>query len=379
MIDETHVLTVAHVIGSVSTISVQASDDAGGNAIVSSAVLIGRDDQHDLALLQLTKGHTMAAQGRGIPFAPTRAPVGTTITEYGYPEGTPRTAESGRITAIKQHPQVQTSPNETVEPSGGLLESSASIDPGDSGGPVVNDIGQIVGLNESSLSGSAQRNYAVPTTSSRFRSQMQSWLDARQAQSLDCGLTTQERALVHSTHPDAVALWRTLGKYLAAVDLGDQTASGISSTQTGYQVAYGTLANPMKGNFRSFTEFRAQMSTQLFGLPDIVKGSMTTTEYGKDVFTATWVTATRGPNNRPIGVCTQHTVKVSSRDDRTGQWQLTKFFDARQTPIGPHPGTSSSSAPMSASPPPTRQPTPTEPGPTAAPTTSQSNASDTCG
>lgn len=60
--------------------------------------------------------------------------------------GTPR-AVPGRVVALGQTVQASDSLTGAEETLNGLIQFDAAIQPGDSGGPVVNGLGQVVGMN----------------------------------------------------------------------------------------------------------------------------------------------------------------------------------------------------------------------------------------
>ncbi|MGV7671588.1 trypsin-like peptidase domain-containing protein, partial [Mycobacterium kansasii] len=60
--------------------------------------------------------------------------------------GTPR-AVAGRVLAVNQTVQASDSLTGAAETLNGLIQFDGAIQPGDSGGPVVNGAGQVVGMN----------------------------------------------------------------------------------------------------------------------------------------------------------------------------------------------------------------------------------------
>jgi Trypsin-like peptidase domain len=99
--------------------------------------------KHDICLLHL-------ADAKGVPLVDSRedVEVGDEILVAGNPEGLEATFSKGIISGIR--------------PKSGLLQIDAPISPGSSGGPVVNDRGEVVGLAVSSLVEGQNLNFAVP-------------------------------------------------------------------------------------------------------------------------------------------------------------------------------------------------------------------------
>jgi antitoxin component YwqK of YwqJK toxin-antitoxin module len=88
------------------------------------------------------------AKGRPLPSSKDDATVGEDILVAGNPEGLEATFSKGIISAIRSQ--------------AGLLQIDAPISPGSSGGPVVNEHGEVIGLAVSSLTEGQNLNFAVP-------------------------------------------------------------------------------------------------------------------------------------------------------------------------------------------------------------------------
>jgi len=88
------------------------------------------------------------AKGRPLPSSKDDAVVGEDILVAGNPEGLEATFSKGIVSAIRSQ--------------AGLLQIDAPISPGSSGGPVVNEHGEVIGLAVSSLTEGQNLNFAVP-------------------------------------------------------------------------------------------------------------------------------------------------------------------------------------------------------------------------
>jgi serine protease Do len=133
------VLTNHHVIQGANTINATVAGRA------YPADLVGYDRQHDIAVLQLRGAG-------GLPTAPigdsSQLGQGEPVVALGNAQGSraPLTHEVGNVTAFGRTINAQDELTGSSDQIGGLFEFSAPVRAGDSGGPVVNSAGQVVGL-----------------------------------------------------------------------------------------------------------------------------------------------------------------------------------------------------------------------------------------
>ena len=146
------VVTNAHVVAGEIDTTVQV----GGQAPGLRAQAIAFDPHNDIAIL-----HVSGAGNRALALAP-RAPSGTAAGILGYPLDGPFDEEAGRIG------QTQTIETEDAYGNGPVSRSITSlrghVRPGNSGGPMVNSAGQVVGTVFASVTGagSGRGGFAVP-------------------------------------------------------------------------------------------------------------------------------------------------------------------------------------------------------------------------
>jgi S1-C subfamily serine protease len=141
------ILTNNHVINGATSISVTDI----GNGKTYKATVVGYDESHDIAVLQLTgaSGLTVATTGDSSSVA-----VGDNVTALGNAGGaggTPAVA-SGAVTALNQAITASDEGSGTSEQLTGLIETNADIQAGDSGGPLVNSHGQIIAIDTAASS-----------------------------------------------------------------------------------------------------------------------------------------------------------------------------------------------------------------------------------
>ena len=150
----TYVITAAHVIAnSGETVQVQFNDGSETDATV-----VGVDEKTDVGVLKINKtGLKKATFGNS-----TKLSVGQTVYAIGNPGGSEffGSFTSGTISAIDR-------PVPTTNSSYDLpcIQHDAAINPGNSGGALVNEYGQIIGLNSSKISSTDYEGmgFAVPS------------------------------------------------------------------------------------------------------------------------------------------------------------------------------------------------------------------------
>ncbi|PCN48084.1 septum formation initiator [Curtobacterium sp. 'Ferrero'] len=156
------VLTNNHVIQGATSITV--TDETTGKQY--KADVVGTDATHDVAVLKLEDASglsTVTLDDDGEPS------TGDTVTDVGNAEGTGNlVAAEGTVTATDQDIQVQSESGTGTESLQGLIEVAADIVSGDSGGPVLDSEGEVVGMATAASSGSAQvTGYAIPITTAK--------------------------------------------------------------------------------------------------------------------------------------------------------------------------------------------------------------------
>ncbi len=153
------VITNNHVVNGATSISVTDV----GNGKTYHATVAGYDASHDIAVLQLqgASGLTTASIGDS-----SKASVGEPIVAVGNAGGTGGTPTSagGSITALDQSLTAGDDLNGTSEQLGGMIEVNADVQPGDSGGSLVNSAGQVVGIDTAGSSGSTSVDYSAQAT-----------------------------------------------------------------------------------------------------------------------------------------------------------------------------------------------------------------------
>ena len=152
---EGHIVTNQHVIANASSISVHF-----WNGATYRAALVGSDRSTDLAVIKvdapaslldpLTLGDSGALK------------VGDGVVAIGSPFGLEETVTSGIVSAL--HREMKAPNRFTITDS---IQTDAAINHGNSGGPLLNAQGKVVGVNsqiESNSGGNDGVGFAVPST-----------------------------------------------------------------------------------------------------------------------------------------------------------------------------------------------------------------------
>ena len=159
------ILTNNHVIEGATAIKVTDV----GNGRTYTATVVGYDASHDVAVLQLqgASGLTVASLGDS-----SSVRVGDNVVALGNAGGkggTPSVA-AGTVTALNQSITASDDLSGTSEQLTGLIQTNANIQPGDSGGSLVNAYGQVIAIDTAassayqfqSQSSSGEQAYAIP-------------------------------------------------------------------------------------------------------------------------------------------------------------------------------------------------------------------------
>jgi serine protease Do len=143
--EDGYLVTNAHVVADAERIQVRLTDGRRFDA-----KLIGLDERVDLALLKI--------DAMGLPVAPlgdsNRTRVGEFVLALGHPFGLEQTVSFGIVSR-------KGSPIQVAAPGFEFIQTDAAVNPGNSGGPLVNMAGEVVGVNSmAAVNGSI--GFAIP-------------------------------------------------------------------------------------------------------------------------------------------------------------------------------------------------------------------------
>ncbi len=143
--EDGYLVTNAHVVGDAERIQVRLSDGRRFDAR-----LVGLDERVDLALLKI--------EAKGVPVAQlgdsNRTRVGEFVLALGHPFGLEQTVSFGIVSR-------RGAPIQVASPGFEFIQTDAAVNPGNSGGPLVNMAGEVVGVNSmAAVNGSI--GFAIP-------------------------------------------------------------------------------------------------------------------------------------------------------------------------------------------------------------------------
>ena len=203
------VATAAHVVDGASVTGITAGSDTRVGTVV------GTDTSTDVALVRLDS----PLPGHVFNLLATPPPVGSPVAAIGYPEGLPITLTQGSISGLDRAITI-----DGVARTG-LVQTDASVNPGNSGGPLLGSDGQVVGVVDAGATNANGISFAVSGASAKPL--FTSWQANPQTVSSQgsCGSPTgpPADASPHSnlTGADAAAMAQTLLTYFRAIDSGD--------------------------------------------------------------------------------------------------------------------------------------------------------------
>ena len=159
--DSGHIVTNNHVVADANKDSIQVTLSDGR---IFSATVVGTDPTTDLAVIKLTdppKDLQAAAFGDSA-----KVVVGQPVMAVGNPLGLASTVTTGIVSAVDR--PVSTSGEGSTEATvTNAIQVDAAVNPGNSGGPLFDASGRVIGINSSiatlsSESGSIGLGFAIP-------------------------------------------------------------------------------------------------------------------------------------------------------------------------------------------------------------------------
>jgi S1-C subfamily serine protease len=152
-----HILTNNHVIDNAQKVEVTLSDKHKYKATV-----VGVDKGHDLALLQINNAPDLQPATLS---ESTNLTVGQRVYAIGNPFGLSGTMTRGIISAIRSLRGPSNSPIEDA------IQTDAAVNPGNSGGPLLNSRGEVIGITTLIANNGADQSsgigFAIPINTAK--------------------------------------------------------------------------------------------------------------------------------------------------------------------------------------------------------------------
>lgn len=149
-----YILTNEHVVQGAASLSVTLSDGAG-----LDATLVGTDAATDLAVIR--------ANGSGLPYATlgdsAKLKAGQLVIAIGTPLGFSSTVSTGVVSALGR--ALRSRDGRLIE---NIIQHTAPLNPGNSGGPLVNSQGRVVGVNTAIIAMAQGIGFSIPADTARW-------------------------------------------------------------------------------------------------------------------------------------------------------------------------------------------------------------------
>ncbi len=146
-----YILTNAHVVDKARQVTVTLAD---GHDLPGE--VIGQDTETDVAVVRVT-----SPDGKPLPSArlgnSDKLQVGQLVVAIGSPVGLQSTVTTGIISALHR-----TLPGYGGQMIEDIIQTDAAVNPGNSGGPLVNSSGEVVGINVAVVQQAQGLSFAIP-------------------------------------------------------------------------------------------------------------------------------------------------------------------------------------------------------------------------
>ncbi len=154
-----YVITNFHVVNGTDTVEVRLSDRR-----VTEGTVVGADAMTDIAVLKIDLDNLIPAEWGDSD----KLEVGDLVWALGSPYGLDRSLTFGIVSAKARH--TNSFNTRSSSPYQEYLQTDAAVNPGNSGGPLVNIEGQIIGIN-AAIFGSAYQgiSFSIPSAIARDR------------------------------------------------------------------------------------------------------------------------------------------------------------------------------------------------------------------
>jgi S1-C subfamily serine protease len=149
-----YILTNAHVVQTAGALEVGLTD---GTSL--SATLIGKDPATDLAVIRANSSFLPASTlGRS-----DRLRAGQLVIAMGNPLGFQSTVSTGVVSALGR--TLRSTQGRLIE---NIIQHTAPLNPGNSGGPLVDSAGKVAGINTAIIAMAQGIGFAIPANTARW-------------------------------------------------------------------------------------------------------------------------------------------------------------------------------------------------------------------
>ena len=250
--------TAAHVVEGAESITVAVDDTE------MRANIIGFDRAADLAVLQLVS----AVDGHVFTLAEEIPPRGSETISIGFPgvgEGN-QTVTTGVISAVGPR----------AESVVDLIQTDTALNPGNSGGPMLNTFGEVIGVVQFKWIEASVDGAAFGATITDAVTFFDGWManptiiPTQPCPGVDNASDTEQFVgvvEVRTDHPEAIAVAESVNEYMSAINVGDSA--------TAYnQLAPGLRDNIDLDRFATETSTSFNYAVRLWEVTDAADGSV---------------------------------------------------------------------------------------------------------
>ncbi len=156
--DEGFIVTNAHVVEGANDVRIRFGEVGAGNGSIDAEV-VGADPSTDIAVLKIDAGNRELT---ALPLGDSsKLKVGDPTIAIGNPFGFDQTVTTGIVSALQR--QIPAPNNFSIDD---VIQTDASVNPGNSGGPLLDAAGRVIGVNSQIATGGSQGSvgigFAVP-------------------------------------------------------------------------------------------------------------------------------------------------------------------------------------------------------------------------
>jgi len=152
-----YVLTNAHVVAGSDALEVSFTDGT-----TSAARVVGVDHATDVAVVRAGDGRSAAPAVAPVGDS-SRLRVGQLVIAIGNPLGFSSTVSAGVVSALGR--TMRSRDGRAME---GIIQSDVALNPGNSGGPLVDSRGRVVGINTAIILGAQGISFSVPIDTAKW-------------------------------------------------------------------------------------------------------------------------------------------------------------------------------------------------------------------
>ncbi len=171
--EDGYIVTNAHVVARTMQRLVTFADGSE-----HEADLIAIDVERDLAILKINAQHSLNALPLG---RSSDLMIGETAIAIGNPLGYQHSITSGVVSAVDR--DLEFGPEKVFT---GLVQTDASVNPGNSGGPLLNVLGELIGINTAVRTDAQNIGFAIPVD--QLRQLLPELLDLERRYRIEIGM-----------------------------------------------------------------------------------------------------------------------------------------------------------------------------------------------